>query len=396
VIQVIGFLILILSIKIDVNHRRINLQQNQAEFLAMESGLEDVVAAETVLSDVDGTAGRLIIRGASLDDLGGWRYEDVVALLFDGFFDGLPKAEELGAALGQARARVFEAVRAADPALLALTPTEAVRALMARLPDGDGLAVALELLAAPAVFTPAVLRLRQGLAAVAPDAKLGHSADILRMLSGADARPGTAAALDTYLVTVSDHGLNASTFAARVVASTQAGLVSSALAALSALKGPLHGGAPGPVLDMLDGIGAPARAEAWLDDALDHGERLMGFGHRVYRVRDPRADALKGAVGALARAGAVDARRLALAEAVETAALAVLKRRKPGRRLDTNVEFYTALLLEALGFPRDAFTAVFAMGRMAGWIAHAREQAGGGRLIRPQSRYVGPRPREVA
>jgi citrate synthase len=144
------------------------------------------------------------------------------------------------------------------------------------------------------------------------------------------------------------------------------------------------------VLDALDGIGEPANAEAWLEQSLLRGERLMGFGHRVYRVRDPRADALKAAVRSMAAAGAIAPARLALAEAVEAAALAILKRRKPDRPLETNVEFYTALLLEALGFPRDAFTAVFAMGRTAGWLAHAREQALGGRLIRPQSRYVGP------
>jgi citrate synthase len=165
---------------------------------------------------------------------------------------------------------------------------------------------------------------------------------------------------------------------------------------MSALKGPLHGGAPGPVLDMLDAIGTPEHAEPWLEAALDRGERLMGFGHRIYRVRDPRADALKAALRRLARAGQVDAGRVRLAEAVEAAALAILKRRKPNRPLDTNVEFYTALLLEALGFPRDAFTAIFAAGRSGGWIAHAREQATTGRLLRPQSVYIGPRPNQAA
>jgi citrate synthase len=144
------------------------------------------------------------------------------------------------------------------------------------------------------------------------------------------------------------------------------------------------------VIEMLDAIATPERAPAWIAATLDRGERLMGFGHRIYRVRDPRADALKAALGRLA-AGATPG-RIALAEAVEAAALAELKRRKPGRPLETNVEFYTALLLEALGFPPEAFTCVFAMGRVAGWIAHAREQAATGRLIRPQSLYVGPEP----
>ena len=360
----------------------------------MKSGLEDVVAAETVLSDVDGKNGRLIVRGVSLDDLvARSRYEDVLELLFDGFFtaDG-----SLQAALGAARAEVFSQVALADPGLIDLPPVDGMRALLARLGDGDDLAAALRLVAAPAVFTTALLRLRAGLDAIAPDASLAHAADTLRMLSGVTPTSQQTAALDRYLVTVADHGLNASTFAARVVASTQAGLTSSVLAALSALRGPLHGGAPGPVLDMLDGVGSPDNAATWLDAALANGERLMGFGHRVYRVRDPRADALKGAVRILANSGAIDPARLALAEAVEAAALDLLKRKKPDRPLDTNVEFYTALLLEALGFPREAFTCVFAMGRVGGWIAHAREQALDGRLIRPMSIYVGPQPQVAA
>jgi len=147
---------------------------------------------------------------------------------------------------------------------------------------------------------------------------------------------------------------------------------------------------------MLDAIGTAENAEPWIDAALARGDRLMGFGHRIYRVRDPRADALKGALRPLTAAGEVDASRVALAEGVEAAALALLKRKKPDRALDTNVEFYTALLLEALGFPRSAFTCVFTMGRTGGWIAHAREQASTGRLIRPQSRYVGPMPQQAA
>jgi len=362
----------------------------------MKSGLEDVVAAETVLSDVDGERGQLIVRGVSLDELRTRRFEDVVAMLFSGFFDDVPDGDGLAAALGKARQRVFAEVAAVDAGLLRLSPVEGMRALMARLPDGDDLDTALDLLAAPAVFAPALIRRQRGGQAMAPDPKLSHAADVLRMLRGEAARPVEAQALNTYFVTVVDHGLNASTFAGRVVASTQAGLTSAVVAALSALKGPLHGGAPGPVLDMLDAVGRPENAPAWIEATLDRGERLMGFGHRVYRVRDPRADALKAAVAAMTAEGAIEPGRLRLAEAVETAALAALKRRKPDRPLETNVEFYTALLLEALGFPREAFTAVFSMGRTAGWIAHAREQGLGGRLIRPQSLYVGPRPQQAA
>ncbi|MFN3520841.1 MAG: citrate synthase/methylcitrate synthase [Phenylobacterium sp.] len=361
----------------------------------MSDGLENVVAAETVLSEVDGLAGRLIIRGRSLDDLAGrTRFEEAVRLLFEGFFDDLPY--DLARPLGEARAEVFAEVEALDARLLTREPIEAVRALTARLADGDDLATALRLVAAPAVFAAAVVRARDGLPPVAPDAALGHSADILRMLRGRPADAAQAAALDTYLVTVCDHGLNASTFAARVAASTRAGLTSAVLAGISALKGPLHGGAPGPVIDMLDGIGTPQNARAWIEAALARGDRLMGFGHRVYRVRDPRAGALKGAVRRLTEGAGAAPGRLAFAEAVEAAALAILKERKPDRALDTNVEFYTALLLEALDFPPAAFTCVFAMGRVAGWIAHAREQLAGGRLIRPQSRYVGPEPLRAA
>lgn len=354
----------------------------------MKSGLEDVVAAETVLSDVDGRNGRLIVRGVSLDDLVSHsRYEDVLELLLDGFVE-LPA--DLPAALGVARATVFRHLAKLDPDLAALPPIDGLRALLARLPDGDAAEVALQMVAAPAVFTAALLRRKAGKAPVAPSAALTHAADFLHMLHGTAPSSQQITALDRYLLTVADHGLNASTFAARVVASTQAGLTSSVLAALSALKGPLHGGAPGPVLDMLDAIGRPIDTYAWLEAALARGDRLMGFGHRVYRVRDPRADALKGAVRMLAVSGAIDPARLALAEAVEEAALDLLRRKKPDRALDTNVEFYTALLLEALGFPREAFTCVFAAGRVGGWIAHAREQAMTGRLIRPMSIYVGP------
>lgn len=357
-------------------------------------GLEGVIAAETVLSDVDGAAGRLIIRGHSLDEIAGrWTFEQVVGLLWSGFFADLP--DDLRSALGVARGEVAHHI-ALDAALAALPPIEAMRALTARLADGDDLATALRLAAAPAVFTTAAIRAQAGEAPIAPDPALGHAADILRMLRGRPASEAEVAALDAYLVTISDHGFNASTFAARVVASTRAGLGSAVLAGISALKGPLHGGAPGPVIDMLDAIGEPENARAWLEAAIDRGDRLMGFGHRVYRVRDPRADALKRAVKALGAGSNVLPGRLAFAEAVERAALEVLRERKPNRSLETNVELYTALLLEALDFPPAAFTCVFAMGRVAGWIAHAREQVAGGRLIRPASRYVGPVPRAAA
>jgi citrate synthase len=385
---------LITLIKIDQPSLGANIAESKRRS-AMSDGLEDVVAAQTVMSEVDGRRGVLIIRGRSLDELAGrTRFEDLAGLLFDGFFDDLPA--DLTAALGAARVEVFSEVAGLDTGLLDRSPIEAMRALTARLADGDDLATALRLLAAPAVLTAAVVRAQAGEAPVVPDANLPHAADILRMLRGRPASQAEIEALDTYLVTVSDHGLNASTFAARVIASTRAGLTSAVLGGISALKGPLHGGAPGPVIEMLDEIGEPANARAWIEAALARGDRLMGFGHRVYRVRDPRADALKAAVRRMSEGSSVRPGRIAFAEAVESAALAILREHKPDRALDTNVEFYTALLLEALAFPPAAFTCVFAMGRVAGWIAHAREQVAGGRLIRPQSVYVGPAPRQAA
>jgi citrate synthase len=363
--------------------------------LAM-TGLDDVIAAETVLSDVDGAHGRLIIRGVPVEEFArNSTLEGAALLLFAGFFAELPDEAGFARRLGGAREAAFRRLAPQLAALAALPPVEALRAGLALVPDGDDFDTALNLTAAAAVLTAAMVRMGRGAEPVAPDAGLGHAADLLRMATGA--RPAKAAerALNAYLATVAEHGLNASTFAARIAASTRAGLGSAVIAGLSALKGPLHGGAPGPVLEMLTEIGEPANAEAWLEAALARGERLMGFGHRIYKVRDPRADALKAAVKALMKAGGSPS-RLTLAEAVEKAALDLLARAKPGRSLETNVEFYTAVLLDALGLPADSFTSIFASARVLGWIAHAREQETSGRLIRPRSRYVGPTPREAA
>jgi len=207
---------------------------------------------------------------------------------------------------------------------------------MALLPDGHSFDDALLLIAAPAVLTPLLLRLRSGASPVVPDPAIAHAADIIRMLNGTAADALQARALDAYLVTVCDHGLNASTFAARVVASTRAGLTSAVLAGLGALKGPLHGGAPGPVIAMLDTIAAHGDARSWLAARLREGERLMGFGHRIYRVRDPRADALKAALRPLGQSPAAR-ERLAFAESVERTALELLRAAKPDRPLHTNV-----------------------------------------------------------
>jgi citrate synthase len=373
----------------------IALFSRETKEVAMPIGLDDTIAAETTLSDVDGLSGRLVVRGLPLAQIAGrMRAEDMLAHLWSGLLDELPA--DLPAAIGRARTDVWARL---EPHLanFAVLPTfDAVRAALALLPDDLTTAGALRLAAAPAVLVPAFVRLAAGDRPLAPDPTLGHAADVLSMLGNRAADHAEAAALDAYLVTVADHGLNASTFTARIVASTGAGFGSAVLAAMGALKGPLHGGAPGPVLDMLDAVGSASAAEDWVRAELASGRRLMGFGHRIYRVRDPRADALRAALVRLRNGGGGDDGRLALADAVERAALEQLAARKPQRPLATNVEFMTALLLEALGFPREAFAAVFAMGRVVGWLAHAREQAISGRLIRPQSRYVGPQPRQAA
>ncbi|MCA8920233.1 MAG: citrate synthase/methylcitrate synthase, partial [Planctomycetes bacterium] len=243
------------------------------------------------------------------------------------------------------------------------------------------------------VFFAAWSRLRAGEAPLPPDPAAEHGADVVRLLRGApDA--ARARALERYWVTVVDHGFNASTFAARVVASTRSDAVSAVVAALGALKGPLHGGAPGPVLDMLDAVGVadPEVARRWVEGELGAGRRIMGMGHRVYRSRDPRATVLEEAARQLGAESPGVRGRLALASCVERAAEEVLAARYPTRPLKANVEFYTATLLEAIGLPREGFTAAFACGRVAGWLAHVLEERRVGRLIRPRARYVGREP----
>ncbi len=352
----------------------------------MDAGLEKVVAAETVLSDVMGAEGRLIIRGKDVETLAReFTFEQAAGHLWAGLFDSVP---DLQPALGKARVRAFERMRQDFARLAPLPEVDALRAALSLAPDGHDVAAAIDLVATMAVATGAIAQMKAGRTPVAPDAAALHGADLLRIIRGEAPSAEEARALDAYLVTVSDHGLNASTFVARCVASTRAGLGSAVIAGLSALKGPLHGGAPGPVLDMLDGIGAADRAEGWIRNALERGERLMGFGHRVYRTRDPRADVLKAVVNTLPASSG----RLALAQAIEGRILQKLAAEKPDRKLDTNVEYYTAILLEALGIPRGLFTCLFGCGRVTGWIAHAREQLGTGRLVRPASTYVGPMP----
>jgi citrate synthase len=356
------------------------------------AGLEGVVVAETRLSEVDGERGRLIIGGHDVERLAGEvSFEDVTALLFRGHLPDAAEREASRAALAEGRALAFARLGSLGDALSRSDGMDALRAAAGHLAAEDGFDAPSRLTGALAVFAAAWARSRAGAPPVAPDPALSHAADYLRMIRGEAPSPALAAALDAYLVTVVDHGMNASTFAARVVTSTGSDAVSAVVAAIGALKGPLHGGAPGPVLDMLDAIGVPERAEAWIEGELNAGRRIMGMGHRIYRVRDPRAAVLERATQRLS-AGGVTSSRLALARAVERAAEGVLRERRPDRPLRANVEFYTAVLLDALGLERSAFTPTFAVGRVAGWCAHIEEQRATGRLIRPASRYVGPMP----
>jgi len=372
---------------------------------AFSGGLEGVAVAETVLSRVDGARGRLIVAGHDIEDLAGRvPFEDVAAALWAGGGEPPSRAAVLRA-LGAARVEAFALLPQLGDALDREDAMDTLRASVAHLVErGRGTAPAWKgaarVAGAVAVFAAAWARRRANVEPVAPDPSTGHAADVLRMLRGSPAPEAEIRALDAYLVTVVDHGLNASTFAARVVASTGSDLVSAVTAAIGALKGPLHGGAPGPVLDMLDSIPDPEHAREWLQGELDLRRRIMGMGHRVYRVRDPRAAVLEAEVERLRRIfqdGNVDgadgiAPRLALARAVEREATALLAVRYPDRALRANVEFYTAVLLEAVAVPRELFSAMFAVARVVGWTAHVDEERRKGRLIRPTSVYVGPVP----
>ncbi len=362
-------------------------------------GLEGIVAADTALSDVDGERGRLVLCGHDAESIAPTAtFEDALFLFRVRRLPTQAERAIVAAELGAARVRAHAFVPALGRSLDLANPMDGLRASVAQLPGLPSAGESVEdhatlVAAATAVFAAAWSRRRAGAAPIEPDPGRGHASDYLRMLgiapiAAVDLR---ARALDSYLVTVSDHGMNASTFAARVVASTGSDTVSAVVAAIGALKGPLHGGAPGPVIDMLDAIRTPDLAEAWVRAEVAAGRRIMGMGHRVYRVRDPRAAVLEHAIERLEHDG-VRSERLTLARAVERVAERVLAERHAGRALKANVEFYTAVLLEAVGIPRELFTPTFAVGRVVGWLAHVQEQRATGRLIRPASRYVGAAP----
>jgi citrate synthase len=354
----------------------------------MNNGLEGVIAAETVLSHADGERGAVWVRGHTIEKLAAaYGYDGAVAVMWEGFAGhGLTRAgmrETLSAARAAAFARSGKWLACAGRRPLA----EGVRIALAALPDD---AEPAQILATLPVAIAVLMRTRAGKPLRAPDPSLATAADFLHMVSDAPVDPRRAAALDTYLTTVIDNGLGNSTFAARVVVSSRASLAAAALGGYCAFCGPLHGGAPGLALDMLDEIASSGDADGWIERKLAAGERLMGFGHRVFRHRDPRADLLRAALRRLEPNSA----RLDFVIDVERRAVAALQRRKPGRRVEANIEMDAALLLDAIGLPRDAFTPVFAIARCAAWLAHALEQQKTGRMIRPASTYIGPIPAE--
>jgi citrate synthase len=367
----------------------------------VRAGLDGVVAAETRLSGVDGQAGELIIAGFAVEELAPRAtFEEVAYLLWH---DTLPTAAQLSEftqSLVQARTLppiTLEILHAA--AAQQAAPMDALRMAAGTLSlatEPNDLTPqnteAAKLVATFPTIVAAYWRILNSKPPIAPRPDLNHAANYLYMLTGAEPTAEQARALETYLNTVVDHGLNASTFAARVIIATQSDLVSAIVGAVGALKGPLHGGAPGPALEMVFEIGKAETAEAYLRDKLEHGERLMGFGHRIYKVRDPRADVLAQAAQQLFNTDG-DKALYALALYVEQTALRLLEEYKPGRHLQTNVEFYTALLLHGLDLPTELFTPTFALGRVAGWIAHCFEQQRLNRIIRPQSVYTGERNR---
>jgi citrate synthase len=376
-------------------------------------GLDGIAVTETRLSRVDGEAGELVIGGFPLAELAPRaRYEETLFLLWN---DRLPTPKELDrlqrrtadlrslapATLGVLRSAAAVGVEPMDAlrmgvATLGLAANDLHTTELHTQPREANQARALRLVAAMPTIVAAYARLRRGLEPVDPDPALGHTENYLAMLNGDRPHPAHTRALETYLNTAVDHGMNASTFTARVISSTRSCMASAVAGALGALKGPLHGGAPGPALDMVFAMrrrasesGRPLAevAEAWVRDALARGERMMGFGHRVYRVRDPRADVLGSAAEQLYTQSGNPL--YADARAVEQVVLRVLAELKPGRVLATNVEFYTALLLHGLELPSPLFTPTFAIARVGGWTAHVLEQIDEDRLIRPRVAYAG-------
>ncbi|HEV2448964.1 MAG TPA: citrate synthase [Thermoplasmata archaeon] len=357
---------------------------------AARGGLEEVVAGSTAISEVDGERGGLAYRGFTIADIvAHLGYEGTVDLLWSGQLPGTDPPHPLTAELAGQRTLPPSAEAILDALPPRTDPMDALRMGLSALgsyPYPPTREQGIALVAAAPTVLARFHRRRSGLEPIAPDPGLGHIANFLYMLEGRPATRRRVYALESYCSIVADHGMNASTFALRVVLSTQSDLLSAAAAAIGALKGPLHGGAPSKAVEMLDAVGSPDNAEAWVRAALARKERLMGFGHRAYKVEDPRAVLLRKIAERVAAP-----ERFALAARVEEVALAELRRAKPQERLFTNVEFYAGVVLEASALPRDLYPALFGMARTAGWAAHAIEQAAHNRLIRPGVEYTGAR-----
>ncbi len=363
----------------------------------VQSGLEGVVVAETAIGDVRGEEGFFHYRQYSAVDLAQARsLEDVWFLLFSGRLPDPAESAAFSAEIRRRR-RIPPGVRALLPQLARHGPPldvlrTAVSLMGAELgwrPSHDiGPEElhhqALDLCAVVPTILGATHRLRHGLDPIEPHEDLGTAANYLAMITGNRPTPEHARAIEQYLIVTIDHGFSASTFTARVVTSTGADLGAAIVAALGALSGPLHGGAPSRALDMLDAIGTPDHAEAWLRQAVARGDRIMGFGHRVYKTDDPRSTLLRSVSEQLGGP------MVGFAQSVERTAVEVLAELKPGRRLYTNVEFYAGVVMHTCGIPREMFTPTFAGARTIGWCTHVMEQASHNRLIRPSALYVGP------
>jgi citrate synthase len=357
-----------------------------AEVAEVQSGLEGVVAFASEIAEPDKDGGALRYRGVDIEDLvGAVSYEKVWGLLVDGAFDpGLPPAipHPLAVRTGDPRTDLQASLAMLAPEW-GLDPVIDISDELARDELARCSVMALSFVAQSARGTgkPPIPQTEIDKATSIPERFL------IRWRGEAD--PRHVKAIDAYWISAAEHGMNASTFTARVVTSTGADVAAALSAGVGALSGPLHGGAPSRVLSMLDAVEEAGDAEQWVKDWLDSGERLMGFGHRVYRAEDPRARVLRRT------AKEIGAPRLEVAEALEKAALAELHARKPDRVLATNVEFWSAVVLDFAEVPPDLFTPLFASARVAGWSAHILEQKREGRLIRPTAKYVGPAPRPM-
>ena len=350
----------------------------------VQSGLEGVVAFATEIAEPDKEGGSLRYRGVDIDDLvGKVPFEKVWGLLVDGQFEpGMPPATPYPLPLRSGDTRVD-----VQAALAQLAPAWGFRQLL----DIDDEEARDNLARAAVMALSFVAQSARGAGKLpVPEAEIDRATSIperflIRWRGEAD--PDHVKAIDAYWISAAEHGMNASTFTARVVASTGADVAAALSAAVGGLSGPLHGGAPSRVLQMLDDVEREGDAEAYVKKVLDRGDRLMGFGHRVYRAEDPRARVLRRT------AREIGAKRAEVAERLEEAALAELQARRPDRVLATNVEFWSAVVLDYAEVPPDLFTPMFTCARVAGWSAHILEQKREGRLIRPTAAYVGPGPR---